>query len=608
INAQTLGTVEGAHITLTPGSLETDTSGFGTFLFTELGYANYSVQATAAGYETVTDTVLIDSLTPKNINLAMTPTQAVEGEPAVTGNIVGFILNSETQIPIANAQLLLTPGNVAGQSNTLGAFTFAAIDYGTYSLAVSADGYTPGAETVEISTPTVTTVQILLEDITPTGTIAGSVTQDDGSGAPIPDVTVTLEPGSISVETNTLGVYVFSEVAYGNYTIQFVLEGYTPASESVTVDASGVTTMNTLLSPLPDELVGTIAGIVIDAATDTPVEGAIVTLSPGTGQMETTAEGTFAFSDLAYGGYTITVSANGYDTNSTTTQMESFVVPLYISLIPTGSIVTSSINGLVIDAATALPIANAQVTVVPGDLQAQSNILGGFSFPEVSYGDYVVGVSATGYVSATKGITVEDATPATVPFSLQPIDVNEGEGEPAMTGSITGIVIDVTTNEPISNAQLTLLPANRQAQSTIFGTYLFDDVPYGDYIVEVNATGYISESKGVTVEDIASATAGFSLQPAGANEGEGEGEQMEGEQTEGEGEQVEGEETEGEQTEGEGEQVEGEEGEGEGEEEPTGCCRCKNNKGTVDWLFMLKEYWLLGIAMIGVTLFNKRSR
>lgn len=61
-----------------------------------------------------------------------------------------------------------------------------------------------------------------------------------------------------------------------------------------------------------------IHGSVTDEATTEPVEGVLVSLSPGGLSKTTDAAGYFEFTDLESGQYTITVQKNGYQANRKT--------------------------------------------------------------------------------------------------------------------------------------------------------------------------------------------------------------------------------------------------------------------------------------------------
>ena len=62
----------------------------------------------------------------------------------------------------------------------------------------------------------------------------------------------------------------------------------------------------------PDDPTGVIAGLVVVADTEDPIEGAAIVVSPGELQVSTGAQGDFSFGDVPVGSYRIDVSAAGF--------------------------------------------------------------------------------------------------------------------------------------------------------------------------------------------------------------------------------------------------------------------------------------------------------
>ncbi|MCC6325735.1 MAG: hypothetical protein DCC43_05760 [Candidatus Brocadia sp.] len=75
-----------------------------------------------------------------------------EGIPGVypMGRIWGYIKNNSGQ-PIANAQITITPGTGVSTSNSAGKYVTSFVDYGLYTLTVTANGYQPGGGQVNVN-------------------------------------------------------------------------------------------------------------------------------------------------------------------------------------------------------------------------------------------------------------------------------------------------------------------------------------------------------------------------------------------------------------------------------------------------------------------------
>jgi hypothetical protein len=140
-----------------------------------------------------------------------------------------------------------------------------------------------------------------------TGSISGTISPPpSGNGA-----TVTLSQNSSTIATTTVGTsgsYGFSSVANGTYTVTPSETGFTfsPPSQSVTVNGNPATVPVFTAT----QVTWTISGTITPA-----VSGATVTLTQGATTIGTAAvsgSGTYSFSNVRNGTYTVTPSATGF--------------------------------------------------------------------------------------------------------------------------------------------------------------------------------------------------------------------------------------------------------------------------------------------------------
>jgi len=163
--------------------------------------------------------------------------------------------------------------------------------------------------------------------------------------------------------------------------------------------------------------IGQIAGIVRDASTGNPIEGATVTAGAYTNT--TNADGHYQLSNVLAGNYTVAASKNGYQTSSQTSirVVAGKTTNLNFTLTPLPT--TGHITGTVTDASTGNPIEGAQVTA--GGHTVSTNATGGYSI-ELAAETYNVTVSAEGYESSSKtDVNVVAGATTTVDFELTPI-------------------------------------------------------------------------------------------------------------------------------------------------------------------------------------------
>jgi len=177
-----------------------------------------------------------------------------------------------------------------------------------------------------------------------------------------------------------------------------------------------------------------------------------------------------------------------------------------LGALPANAVTAGSVSGVVTyDGAVADGI-TVNLYPVPGvPTSTTTNALGEYSFDGLTLGDYSISIyeQATNpgghpvYLSGT--FTLSEATPdMAVDPALEPW--------PTGTGSISGVVTDSATHDPIPTASYNFFGNSQAASVNGFvddpaGTYSIGDLPPGDFSISVGALGYISQSADVSVED-----------------------------------------------------------------------------------------------------------
>lgn len=160
---------------------------------------------------------------------------------------------------------------------------------------------------------------------------------------------------------------------------------------------------------------GTISGTVTDT-TLSPISDAIVT--DGTRSATTDVNGAYTLTSVPIGTYTVTASANDYNSVSQTNVGVTANTTTTINFALT-AIVYGTIDGTVIDAVTLTPISGA--TVIEGARQAVTDSIGHYTISGVPAGIYAVTASAVGYQNTSQSVAVTGNTTSTANFSLQAV-------------------------------------------------------------------------------------------------------------------------------------------------------------------------------------------
>lgn len=253
---------------------------------------------------------------------------------------------------------------------------------------------------------------------------------------------------------------------------------------------------------------GAISGIVTDSITGNPIPNARLNARKinghGGGMAVTDENGYYIIQNLPPGSYMVNCCAPNYYpkhypnpveviAGQTTTDI-NFALRPYTPPPPPGE--RGSISGIVTDSITGNPIPNTRVTACgPSCGQAITNENGEYIIENLLPGQYRVNANAPNYFPKRypEMVTVyPNQNTSNINFQLVP-----RFAPPRGTGSISGVVLDSLTNEPIANAQIiAMLHLGRRPRivgrgiTDAEGKYIIENLPTGDYLVIARAFNY----------------------------------------------------------------------------------------------------------------------
>jgi hypothetical protein len=273
-------------------SANTVASSSGAYTFTGLANGTYTVTPTLSGY-TLSPTSQSVTVSGANATLpAFIATKTATPTYTISGTITGAGSEAVALTGAASAN--------AVASNS-GAYSFAGLANGSYTVTPSLTGYTlsPTSQSVTVSGANVS-VPAFTATAIPTYTISGSISGAGGE-------TVALSgAASASTAAGSAGAYSFAGLANGSYTVTPTQSGYTftPTSENITLSGANATVPTFAATAVGYSITGTITPSTLGS-------GVAVNLS-GTAQATTTAtsSGTFTFTGLANGSYTLTPTSS----------------------------------------------------------------------------------------------------------------------------------------------------------------------------------------------------------------------------------------------------------------------------------------------------------
>jgi len=417
--------------------------------------------------------------------------------------VSGVITDSATTDKLSDVAVALRLGNQTVQRDTTGedgAYSFADVDSGNYTIRATKTGYTVKSVVDTITAEdTLSTVDIAIVK-TVTTTVSGVVT-DSGSTTVLAGAVVQLRAGTgmgggTTDTADAEGKFSFANVASGSYTLQVSFTGYTSKSITVTISSAEPQSVD---AQLVKTVLTAISGKITDSTSAAALANVAVALRLGnqTVQRDTTgADGAYSFGDVATGEYTVRATLSGYTQKQVTVDAPTAdAVTANIAMVKE---VTSSVSGTVNDSAAAKPLEGAVVMLRAGtrtlyDTTAED---GKFSFEDVPAGSFTVRASLTGFVTKTVTDSITDAEePATVTIALATV----------VTKDITVVVKKTSDSSVVASATVVVASSGtgtavqRIEVTGTNGKAVFEDVVQGTYSVSGSAAGMTAASASFTL-------------------------------------------------------------------------------------------------------------
>lgn len=451
----------------------------------------------------------------------------------LAATVSGVVTDSETEGAIEGAvvQLRTTgggPGQAIGTDTTdaTGAFLFEEVEAGNYSVLASMDGYVTATvqDSVEEGEEE-SVVSVVLSPVVMT-TVSGTVT-DEAGGSALEGAVVQFRTSGGRGQvigrdtTGADGVFSFSEVESGTYSLLVTLDGYMDQTETVEVATADPVMVDVVLSVPVFTMV---SGSVTDETGGSALEGAVVQLrtSGGRGQVigtdTTGADGTFSFLDVETGTYSLQVAMSGYESQTATVEVASedpvttdvMLTPITVGSI-TGTVTAESEEGDALEGVTViLRTSGGGGTAID---TATTDANGVYTFEEVTSGSgYTIAGSLEGYNSGTVNLRSKGASVDTVDLVLEAIvikDVTVIVLSAADSSAIEGAAVIITASSGMTG--ISLLTSGTSDAS---GALVAADVEEGTYTISATADGFTGRSGQLRLSATSNDTVTLYLEPA----------------------------------------------------------------------------------------------
>ncbi len=243
---------------------------------------------------------------------------------------------------------------------------------------------------------------------------------------------------------------------------------------------------NISLPSAPDK--ATVRGRMVDAGSAQPLANVRITTSPlSASDLLSDAQGRFVLNGLEEGSYRLTYEADGYLTASQTLNVKAGQLidlgDIRLNLAPA----TSLVRGVVSDANTGLPIAQALVQVtLAGTMTDTLTAVNGSYQLSSGAGSVSLMISASGYHAVSASANLVAGSAAEFSVQLQP------DSEPTVPLQLSGRVLDATTGQPLAGVQAEQLSNASAVLSGSDGRFTIPSPLAGEQQIMLSRPGYDS--------------------------------------------------------------------------------------------------------------------
>ncbi|MDR2385425.1 MAG: carboxypeptidase regulatory-like domain-containing protein [Tannerella sp.] len=306
-------------------------------------------------------------------------------EPSVAG-LTGTIIDKATGVVLSDVTVALDQ-NFFEVTGANGKYTFENLTKTSYNITASKTGYEQYGTSISLNLGESNTHNIQMEKtyVPPTASLSGVIT-DAATGATLPDVTLTLNPGGYVATTSANGAYTFSGLTGMSYQISASKSGYQTYGPVTVSTPNTANTHNIQMETVP-VATKTLSGTVTSGGS--ALSGVSITLNPGNLTYTTSSGGTYTFSGLTETSYQISASKSGYQAYG----------PVTVST-------PNTANTHNISMTQETSSSNAKVTV-SSSMSISDQIYAGFSFNSYT-AQYVVLMWESSYISSASDEEIID--------------------------------------------------------------------------------------------------------------------------------------------------------------------------------------------------------
>jgi Carboxypeptidase regulatory-like domain/CarboxypepD_reg-like domain len=388
--------------------------------------------------------------------------------------IVGQVTDQLTGLPILEADVRLPGLPYQTKTDSDGKYRLEGVPSLPAKLDARTSGYIAKTMDIKPAAKEETSVPFVLLG---NSTISG-VVLERWTDAPVAGAKFALGTTALPVTTSDEGSFEIKGVRGGvTHELRVEADGLAPQMEEIDAKPGPTTPVKIVLSGT-----GKLAGRVVSAIDESPVAGASVQLTGTKHRVMTDAKGAFVLDKLQAGRVSIEVAATGFELRRVTQDVTDESRP--VSILLGGN---ASVTGDVIDAATGLPIPDAEIHIAKTLLKATSSELGTFRLEGAFPGKVTLTTKAAGYPDVSQQVELPAEREVKSDFLL------------AGTASIAGEVYD-DVGKPVENAIVQLEDTTHKVTTGPRGEFQLARLRSGTPHLSITAPMFARKSVSVDVK------------------------------------------------------------------------------------------------------------
>ncbi|MFZ2960097.1 MAG: carboxypeptidase regulatory-like domain-containing protein [Candidatus Ozemobacteraceae bacterium] len=427
----------------------------GQFLFQQLTPGTYQLGLAANSLTFLPATYAVTikpdgAMFPALLNLPITPRNGAPVASTTRADVIGTIVLSTTNAPLANISLRIIDASSQVQVGSTivsapnGQFLFQQIPTGTFRISVAFDStvYEPATYSITIRSDGTVFPQPLVLQLSPIGApvradVIGTVMLNT-TNAPLANISLSLIDASSNTLSTTVsttnGQFLFQQIATGTYRISVAFDStlYEPATYSITIRSDGTvfpSVLSLLVAPRSGSsgtVTADVRGTVVLNSNGAPADAVGVQIIGTNTYMAnvTPPSGEFFFPHVATGTYKAQVALGSalYNPATYTFLVRNdgtvFPQPLTFKVRPAGTAtspfavdILGHVNEKDNTSETGVkPVKNVLVQLTQNGIELARAITppaGEFIFTQLNVGTYQIGISRTSYNPATYTVVVQ---------------------------------------------------------------------------------------------------------------------------------------------------------------------------------------------------------